>query len=92
MPENTYRFVYDQYGNTKKVKVFTRGLGVQSSNYTNKGTSFTAKERQELRLEGTPLRLELRSGANPYADRGNRLTSRQMRKRQRLKQFVTRKR
>ncbi len=52
MPENTYRFVYDQYGNTKKVKVFTRGLGVQSSNYTNKGTSFTAKERRELRLEG----------------------------------------
>ncbi|MEJ2689156.1 MAG: NAD-dependent malic enzyme [Deltaproteobacteria bacterium] len=52
MPENTYRFVYDQYGNTKKVKVFTRGLGVQTSNYTNKGSSFTAKERRELRLDG----------------------------------------
>lgn len=52
MPGNSYRFVYDQYGNTKKVKVFTRGLGVQTSNYTNKGTSFTAKERRELQLEG----------------------------------------
>ena len=52
MPENIYRFVYDQYGNTKKIKVLARGVGVQASNYTNKGTSFTAKERRELMLEG----------------------------------------
>ena len=52
MPENTYRFVYDQYGNTRKLKVFARGVGVLTSNYTNKGTSFSAKERRELMLEG----------------------------------------
>ena len=52
MPESNYRFVYDQYGRTKKIKVYTRGVGVQNSNYTNKGTSFTAKERKALNIEG----------------------------------------
>jgi malate dehydrogenase (oxaloacetate-decarboxylating) len=52
MPDNTYRFVYDQYGNTRKIKVYGRGVGVLASNYTNKGTSFTSRERRELRLEG----------------------------------------
>lgn len=52
MPDNNYRFVYDQYGRTKKIKVYTRGVGVQNNNFTNKGTSFTAKERRELKIEG----------------------------------------
>jgi GTP-binding protein len=47
--------------------------------------------RSTLKLSGTPLRLELRSGENPYEGRTNRLTPRQVRKRQRLKDFVRRK-
>jgi GTP-binding protein len=48
--------------------------------------------RGALDLAGTPLRLELRSGDNPYQGRRNPLTQRQIRKRQRLKDFVRRKR
>jgi GTP-binding protein len=47
--------------------------------------------RSTLNLAGTPLRLELRSGENPYEGQRNRLTPRQIRKRQRLKDFVRRK-
>jgi GTP-binding protein len=48
--------------------------------------------RQALKLQGTPIRLEFRSGSNPYEGRKNKLTARQMQKRRRLKQFVNRKR
>jgi len=41
--------------------------------------------RKAFRLQGTPVRLELRSGDNPYAGRRNRLTPRQMRRRQRVR-------
>jgi GTP-binding protein len=44
-----------------------------------------------FRLVGTPLRLEFRGGGNPYQDRKNKLTDRQLRKRKRLKQFADRK-
>ncbi len=40
--------------------------------------------RRELGLWGTPIRLELRTGENPYAGRRNKLTPRQQRKRERL--------
>jgi GTP-binding protein len=40
--------------------------------------------REQLALEGTPLRVETRSGDNPYADRKNVLTPRQIRRRKRL--------
>ena len=44
-----------------------------------------------FRLVGTPIRLEFRGGGNPYQDRKNTLTDRQLRKRKRLKQFADRK-
>jgi len=47
--------------------------------------------RRELDLFGTPLRLELRTGANPYQGRRNRLTPAQQRKRTRLRRFANRK-
>ncbi len=47
--------------------------------------------RKLLKLEGTPLRLELRTGENPYEGRRNPLTPRQLKQRQRLKDFVRRK-
>jgi GTP-binding protein len=40
--------------------------------------------RKVFRLEGTPLRIEFRTDANPFAGRRNELTPRQRRKRQRL--------
>jgi len=40
--------------------------------------------RDRLGIRGTPIRLEFRSGDNPFAGRVNRLTKRQIRKRQRL--------
>jgi GTP-binding protein len=48
--------------------------------------------RRALDLQGTPLRLELRTGSNPFQGRRNKLTPAQERKRQRLKKFVSRKR
>ncbi len=48
--------------------------------------------RRALRLQGTPVRLEFRSGENPFKGRRNKLTERQIRKRNRLKKFVRRKR
>ena len=48
--------------------------------------------RRALRLEGTPVRIEFRSGVNPFKGRRNKLTDRQIRKRKRLKKFVSRKR
>lgn len=47
--------------------------------------------RKALRLQGTPMRLELKSGENPFAGRRNKLTPRQQRKRERLRRFVKRK-
>nr|MBS0020438.1 ribosome biogenesis GTPase Der [Gammaproteobacteria bacterium] len=40
--------------------------------------------RESLHLEGTPVRIELKSGANPYQGRKNVLSPRQQRKRQRI--------
>jgi GTP-binding protein len=48
--------------------------------------------RQAFSLHGTPIRIEFKSGENPFEGRRNMLTPRQVRKRQRLKSFVTRKR
>lgn len=47
--------------------------------------------REQLDLEGTPLRLDFRDGANPYSGRKNVLTRRQLAKRKRLKTFTKRK-
>jgi GTP-binding protein len=43
--------------------------------------------REALKLSGTPIRLELKSGENPHAGKKNILTPRQERKRQRLMKF-----
>jgi len=40
--------------------------------------------RRELELHGTPVRIELRSGDNPYAGKRNKLTDRQTYRRRKL--------
>lgn len=47
--------------------------------------------RERLSLRGTPLRLEFKTGDNPYAGRKNLLTPRQRRKRERMIHHVKRK-
>ena len=46
---------------------------------------------QALKLDGNPLRLELRTGETPYEGRPNSLTHKQVKHRQPLKEFVKRK-
>jgi GTPase len=47
--------------------------------------------RKRFKLVGTPLRLEFRTGENPYADKKNVLTERQVKQRKRLIRHVKRK-
>lgn len=46
--------------------------------------------RKSLKLEGTPLQLQFKSGSNPFEGRRNQLTPRQIKKRQRLIRYVKR--
>lgn len=46
--------------------------------------------RKALKLEGTPVRIDFKTGVNPYEGKKNKLTKRQIEKRQRLKKFVKR--
>ena len=47
--------------------------------------------REKLDLVGTPIQLEFRQGANPYAGRRNTLNQRQQDKRRRLMSHVKKK-
>ena len=46
--------------------------------------------RKSFKLKGTPVRLNFKSGANPYKDKRNPLTPRQKRRRKRLMKHVKR--
>ena len=41
--------------------------------------------RKVFKLRGTPIRVELRAGKNPFAGKRNRLTPRQLKHRNRLR-------
>lgn len=47
--------------------------------------------RRKLNLYGTPIRIEYRTGENPYAGRKNKLTARQVTKRRRMMKHVGKK-
>ena len=47
--------------------------------------------REKLNLVGTPVVVEFKSGENPYADRKNQLTERQLNKRRRMKKYLKKK-
>ncbi len=53
MPGKNYKFTYDEFGNTREIKVFARGVAVHSNNYINKGTAFSETERLELGIDGS---------------------------------------
>ena len=44
-----------------------------------------------LKLQGTPMRIEFKTGSNPYQGRKNVLTERQMKRKRRMMQHVKRK-
>ncbi|MBM70599.1 MAG: ribosome biogenesis GTPase Der [Haliea sp.] len=44
--------------------------------------------RRELKLSGTPVRIEFRTGDNPFADKRNQLTQRQVQRKRRLMAHV----
>ncbi len=46
---------------------------------------------KHFKLRGTPLFIDFRSGSNPYKDKKNKLSARQLAKRKRLKKFTKRK-
>ncbi|MEE9356085.1 MAG: ribosome biogenesis GTPase Der, partial [Methylococcaceae bacterium] len=47
--------------------------------------------REKLGISGTPIRIEFRATENPFKDRRNKLTPRQVYKRKRLMRFVKKK-
>jgi len=47
--------------------------------------------QKKLKLFGTPLRIEFKAGKNPFAGIKNKLSARQIAKRQRLKKFTSKK-
>ncbi len=49
------------------------------------------KFRESFDLYGTPVQIAFKTGSNPYAGKQNKLTARQINKKQRLQKFVKRK-
>ena len=53
MSVKSNKFIYDEFGNTKEIKVHARGVWVHVNNYVNKGTAFSETERRELGIDGS---------------------------------------
>lgn len=59
--------------------------GNQTARVPNSYTRYLEKVfRRELKLAGTPVRIEYRSGDNPFADKRDKLTDRQVQRKRRL--------
>lgn len=52
MCERCYRFQYDEYGNTKAIEVYTRGIDAMNNSFINKASAFSEEERHTLGLYG----------------------------------------
>ncbi len=52
MCERTYAFAYDEYGNTKAIEVYLRGMDVLNNSFINKASAFSEDERRALALDG----------------------------------------
>ena len=63
----------------------TTSHGNQTGSVPNSYRRYLEKTyRRELQLVGTPVRIEFRTGKNPYAGKRNKLTQRQVRDPQQL--------
>jgi len=66
--------------------------GNQTKEVPNHYTRYLEKTfRKALDLHGTPVKIEYRSGENPFAGKKNKLTSRQISKKRRLMKHVKKK-
>ena len=66
--------------------------GTQTADVPQHYTRYLEKTfRRVLELHGTPVKIEYRSGENPYAGRTNKLTARQQAKKRRMMKHVKRK-
>lgn len=52
MPDSTYDFEYDEFGNTSRILLHKRGPEVLENSYINKGTAFDHEEILHLGLSG----------------------------------------
>jgi malate dehydrogenase (oxaloacetate-decarboxylating) len=52
MCERTYAFEYDEYGNTRAIEVYARGMDVMGNSFINKASAFSEEERHTLGLYG----------------------------------------
>lgn len=52
MIDHDYEFEFDQFGNTKQIKVKVRRDAVLNDHYLNKGTHFSEAERQQFEIDG----------------------------------------
>ncbi len=52
MPERIYDLQFDDYGNTRAIKVAARGIDAMRNSYINKASAFTEEERHDLGLYG----------------------------------------
>lgn len=79
MPRSNYTFEYDEFGNTKDIRVNASGLGVYDNNYTNKGTAFSEEEREVFDLVGTlpptvrPLNEQVINSLRVVEEKGNNI-------------------
>ena len=63
--------------------------GNQTGNVPNSYQRYLEKVfRRELGLVGTPVRIEFKTGENPFADRRKKLTGRQVERKRRLMAHV----
>ena len=63
--------------------------GNQTGNVPNSYQRYLEKVyRRELKLTGTPIRIEFRTSDNPYAEKRNKLTDRQVQRKRRLMAHV----
>ena len=63
--------------------------GNQTGNVPNSYQRYLEKVfRRELKLVGTPVRIEFRTGDNPFAEKRNKLTQRQVQRKRRMMSHV----
>jgi hypothetical protein len=67
---------------SRNVRLSTGGPGADAAGRERAGAP------RELELAGPPVRIECRSGENPFAEKRNKLTARQVQRKRRLMSHV----
>ncbi|PKM22764.1 MAG: ribosome biogenesis GTPase Der [Gammaproteobacteria bacterium HGW-Gammaproteobacteria-14] len=81
---------YAHIGGTNPPRIIIHGNGVESLPESYR-RYLENRFREVLKLEGTPLKVELKSGDNPYEGKKNQLTDRQVERKRRLMKHAKKK-